>query len=80
VALLGIFDDPERDKFFARVMMLVISELRQEFKREVERVEREVREVRAALATELTLRSEREAARAEGEVTDLPNFWRRDAA
>ena len=76
---LGIFDDPDQDKFFADVMAHVISQLRREFRREVRRIERKIR---AALITELSLRLDEQnklAARTEGKVIDLPkDFWRRD--
>jgi len=84
--LPGVFDDPVQDKFFADVMALVISQLRQEFKhdvkREVGRVKRDLRRIRAALVTELSLRLDEQnklATRTEGEVIDLPkDFLRRD--
>ena len=80
--LPGLFDDPEQDRFFADVMAHVISALRREFKREVRRIERDVRKIRAVLVTELSLRLDEQdklAARTDGEVIDLPkDFWRRD--
>src|SRR5262245_33462183 len=73
--LPGLFDDPDQDKFFADVMAHVISQLRHEFSRQVERVESDVRKIRAALITELSLRLDEQsklATRADGEVIDLP--------
>ena len=82
--LPGVFDDPEQDRFFADVMAQVIDHLRCEFKREVRRIESDVRKVRAALITELSVRLDEQnklATRTDGEVIDLPkDFWRHGAA
>src|SRR6516165_2897493 len=79
--LPGLFDDPEQDRFFADVMAHVVSSLRREFKREDRRIESEVRKIRAALITELSLRQDKQnklTTRTEGMVIDLPkDFWRR---
>src|SRR5262249_52897536 len=88
--------EPDRpdDPFFAEVMMHVVNHLRDEFERDLRQIERDLRHVRAALATELSLRADEQKRtdelvrriggllKSEGhEVIDLPlNFCRRRAA